>query len=238
MQDLKHADKFCHPPNHERSQTCQRMGVKLKQHLNAEVATRALEETFTVYGVELERVQVFKYIGRYLSYIDSNALTIQRTSAKRGQYGVGSCGYCGRRMPPRRYVRWFTVQAVPLLGSETWVLTPLLLCSLDGFHVRAARCMTGMMPRRKPDRSWVYPNSKKVLKAAGLRTIEHYVGVRRATILRYISKRRIYKLCMEASRRRVTGKRSTGLSSRWIWRRVRRALLRQRRTVGWIFSSQ
>ena len=45
-----------------------------------------------------------------------------------------------------------TVQAVLLFGSETWCLSPANLRLLEGFHVHAARRMTGMMPKRKSDR--------------------------------------------------------------------------------------
>ena len=41
---------------------------------------------------------------------------------------------------------------------------------------------------------WVYPGLEKVLKAAGMRTIAHYVGVWRANILKYVSERPIYEL--------------------------------------------
>ena len=50
-----------------------------------------------------------------------------------------------------------------------------------------------------------------MLKAAGLHTIAHYVnyvGVRRATILRYVSERPIYELCMEASQKSGTGRKT------------------------------
>ena len=64
-----------------------------------------------------------------------------------------------------------TVQAVLLFGSETWCLSPANLRLLEGFHVRAARRMTGMMPKKKSDGSWEYPDSAEVLKAACLHTV-------------------------------------------------------------------
>ena len=73
---------FVNAPNHERSKTCKRMGANLQQHLNAEVATRTLEETFTTYGVDLEQVEVFKYLGRYLAYADNDAPTICKNLGK------------------------------------------------------------------------------------------------------------------------------------------------------------
>ena len=38
--------------------------------------------------------------------------------------------------------------------------------------------------------------------------IAHYVGVRRAHVLQYISERPIYELCMEAKRKRGTGRKT------------------------------
>ncbi len=79
-----------------------------------------------------------------------------------------------------------TVQAVLLFGSETWKLSPLSLKSLEGFHIRAARCMAGMQPARNHDETWTYPNSKEVIKMVGLKTINHYIGVCVETTARFI----------------------------------------------------
>ena len=76
-----------------------------------------------------------------------------------------------------------TVQSVMLFGSETWCLTPATLQRLEGFHVKAARRMTGKMSVLASG-VWVYPKTSEVLAAAGLHTIEYYVRVRRARILK------------------------------------------------------
>ena len=60
-----------------------------------------------------------------------------------------------------------------------------------------------MLPK-KVGGPWVFPKKKTVLAAAGLHTIEHYVQVRRARIMRWIIDRPILKLCREAERRRGT----------------------------------
>ena len=100
-----------------------------------------------------------------------------------------------------------TVQAVLLYGSETWNLSPAMLQSLDGFHLRAAHRMTGLMPHKRHNGTWSYPLSETVLKKAGLYSMAQYIEVRRSTILKYISERPIYALCKEAERRRGTGNR-------------------------------
>ena len=93
-----------------------------------------------------------------------------------------------------------TVQSVLLFGSETWALTPSTLKRLEGFHVRAARRMTGMMPV-SANGLWTYRKKSEVLAAAGLRTIEHYVRVRRARIFLWVMDRPIYQMCQRVVRR-------------------------------------
>jgi hypothetical protein len=42
------------------------------QHEAAEAARVALAQSFTAYGDKLERVEVFKYMGRLLAYNDND----------------------------------------------------------------------------------------------------------------------------------------------------------------------
>jgi hypothetical protein len=62
-----------------------------------------------------------------------------------------------------------------------------------------------MMPTRDTEGRWSYPRTEEVLKKAGLFTIDHYVTVRRTTILKFIADRPIYELCRRAERQRGTG---------------------------------
>ena len=96
-----------------------------------------------------------------------------------------------------------TVYSVLLFESETWVLAPATLQRLEGFHVKAARRMMGMLPKMTGG-TWRYPKTKTVLAAAGLHTIAHYVQVRRASIMRWVVDRPILELCRSAKRRRGT----------------------------------
>ena len=78
------------------------------------------------------------------------------------------------------------VAAVLLYGSETWCLTDTPRRPLDGFHVKAARRITGKMPhkvrRGGGEEQWVYPHTAEVLAAAGLQPLRHYIDKRRHTI--------------------------------------------------------
>ena len=93
------------------------------------------------------------------------------------------------------------VAAVLLYGSESWVISAFDLRALDGFHVEAARHLTGMRPRKRGD-SWVYPKSADVLRAARLRTIGEYIARRRQTVLQAIVDQPILEECRGAERQR------------------------------------
>ena len=49
---------------HERSKTCRDLCAQRRQHAAAATAVEALKSTFTAYGESLNRVEVFKYLGR------------------------------------------------------------------------------------------------------------------------------------------------------------------------------
>ena len=70
-----------------------------------------------------------------------------------------------------------------------------------GFHVEAARQLTGMMPKRIKG-AWVYPKSAGVLAAAWLHSIEYYTAKRRETVLTAIEGRPLLEECRKAERLR------------------------------------
>ena len=74
------------------------------------------------------------------------------------------------------------VQVVLLFGSETWVLTPRLEKSLEGFHHRAVWRMAGMGPKRQCDGTWVYKPIEAALAMVGMEEIGAYIERRQNTI--------------------------------------------------------
>ncbi len=161
---------------------CQEGWDKKKQHEAAEAAWIALITTFTAYGEDLERVEVFKYLGRLLAY-DDNDSQAMRSNLKKAckSWAQVSCVLRAENPSPKvcGVIYKATVQAVLLFGSETWKMSPK---NLEGFHIKAVCHMAGM----QPDGKWTYPNSKEVLKTVGLKTIDHYIGVHIETITRFI----------------------------------------------------
>ena len=92
------------------------------------------------------------------------------------------------------------MHAVILFGSKSWCLTLASLRILEGFHVRVARRMTGMMPKKRSDGSWEYPDLAEVPKAACLHTVCEYSQVWMHMVMKFMSVRPIYKFCREAER--------------------------------------
>ena len=196
---------------HRHTRLCREGWVQRKQHEAAEAARVALRKTFTAYGEDLERVEVFKYLGRLLAYDDNDSQAMRSNLKKaRKSWAQVSRVLRAENASPKVCGVFYkaTVQAVLLFGSETWKLSPLSLKSLEGFHIRAARRMAGMMPVRNPDGTWKYPNSGEVLKAVGLKTVGEYIAVRIETIARFIVDRPIFALCRDGERRRGSATRT------------------------------
>ena len=63
-------------------------------------------------------------------------------------------------------------QAVLLFGSETSVVTPCMGRALGGFQDQVARRLMGWLPRREPDRKWMYTSVATAREEVGLLKME------------------------------------------------------------------
>ncbi len=144
-------------------------GVARKvQYAAAKRAHLALQQSFTAYGAESKRVEVFKYLGRLLAYNNNDTQAVRGNLKKaRGVWArlshmiraenasLHACGIFYKAI----------MQSILLFGSETWNLSPVSLKCLEGFHLRAAWRMAGKRPKKLPDGTWTYPNSAAVGRA-------------------------------------------------------------------------
>jgi hypothetical protein len=88
--------------SHQRTQLCQDGWDKKVQHVAAEIARVALEQSFTAYGDKLDRVEVFKYLGRLLSYDDNNTQAMRGNLKKaRKSWGQVSCVFRAENALPK-----------------------------------------------------------------------------------------------------------------------------------------
>ena len=132
-------------------------------------------------------MEVFKNLGRLFAFDDNNIQAVQSNLKK-------ACGLWARVS--------HMVQAVILFTSETWNLSHLAMQCLEGFHLKVARRMTGMVPKKGVDGTWYYPSPKDALDVEGLHTIKAYINVQRQTIASFIVNQSIFNLCQRGVRRR------------------------------------
>ena len=99
------------------------------------------------YNTSLTVVFLFWYMGRTLSFSNDDwpavGWNLRRVPGKWGKVAK-ILGWEGEYRRTTGMFNVAVVQMVLLFGSETWVLTPHLEKSLEGFHQWAARRMTGM----------------------------------------------------------------------------------------------
>jgi hypothetical protein len=133
-------------------------GVARKvQYAAAKRAHKALQQMFTVYGAELERVEVFKYLGRLLAYDNNDGWAVRGNLKKlRGIWARLSHAIRAENASPCACGIFYkaTMQSILLFGSETWNLSPQSLKCLEGFHKRAVWRMAGKRPTKLPDGTW------------------------------------------------------------------------------------
>jgi hypothetical protein len=72
------------------------------------------------------------------------------------------------------------VQAILLYGAESWVLTGAMAKTLQSFHQKCARYITGKHIRPDPTdiegKTWICPPSEGVLEEIGLLPIQQYIS--------------------------------------------------------------
>ena len=190
------------------SRACRRREEVRGQRRAAAESHAALDVTFKAYDKDtLKRVELFKYLGRQVSFVDCDVPAMRANLKKaRGVWARVSKILREENVPPRVGGMFYRgiIMSVLLYGSETWCLPQAEMRALEGFHVAAARVLTGMRPKQAKDGTWTYPHTEEVLKRAGLRTISEYIGQRRTSIARKIRTRPIMAMCEGAERRRGT----------------------------------
>jgi hypothetical protein len=192
---------------HPRTAMCRNGADRKRQRLALERARSASECEFTAYGVPLEAVQEFKYLGRLLSRNDDDWPAVHRNLSKARKSWARISRILAREGATPRVSGMFykaVVQSVLLFGSETWVLSQPMLRALEGFHRRVARRLAGKQPyldRRTGE--WVYPPIDKVLEEVGMYSIDHYVKKRQNTVADYVATRPILTYAKNQSGRRV-----------------------------------
>ena len=201
--------------SHERTNLCRTGRAQRGRQIRLARAARAQQRTFTLGPDPLETVPQFKYLGRWITQDDDDAMAVraQLVKARKVWAGVGKI-LSREQVSPRTSGKFYMaiVQSVLLYGSESWCIGPALLARLEGFHIR---CCYRMAKKNRPQKdsmgAWVYPRSAGVLNECGLYNIEHYIDKRRQMIVEFVATRALFTECW-------TGERMPGTPRRqWWW---------------------
>jgi hypothetical protein len=164
-------------------------------------AYEATGVVFHLNNVQLEKVDTFRYLGRLLSYNNSDWPTLFYNLKKAQQrWGMVSRVLVRDGASTHAMGLFYKaiVQAVLLYGCETWTLTDPMIKALESFHHKVARRISGKMPKLV-DGEWHYPPLQEALDDAGLYPIRQYIDRRMNTIRHYIETRPISQLRLIAS---------------------------------------
>jgi hypothetical protein len=176
------------------------------QRVLGHLAALALRKLFHVEGEVLEKVDLFRYLGRILAQDDDEVWAVRhQIKNAHGIWVKVRQVLTVDNTPPKVSAKFYkaVMQSVLLYGSETWNLMTTPLAWLEGFHIRAAyRMAEKHKPKKGPHHEWVYLRSFDALQECGMATILHYIDVRRATIFQYVVNWPIYKACREGEQRR------------------------------------
>jgi len=120
---------------------------------------------FMASNTTLEAVSNFKYLGRWMSANDSDAMAVAQNLKKvHQQWGQLCC------LLTRNHANWHMmglfykvmVQAVLLYGAKTWNIMHPLLQMLCSFHHHCTHYLTRMMITQLENGEWICPPSAVV----------------------------------------------------------------------------
>ena len=87
------------------------------------------------------------------------------------------------------------VQAVPLFGSDSWVMSAAMEKMVEGTHTGFLRQITGKRAQRNADETWVTPAAGEVLETAGTQSAATYIGRRQGMVAQWVALRPIFEVC-------------------------------------------
>ena len=154
--------------------------------------------TFIVSGTPLESVDSFKYLGRPLTADGSDGLAVLHNIHRaRRRWAHVSKVLCrqGADTKISGYFYKAVCQSVLLYGCETWVVSDKILRSLNGFHHRVARRLSGLPFRLDPiTGEWIRSAANLALQRSGLLALPEYILRRRRYLINWIQDRPLLQL--------------------------------------------
>ena len=173
---------------------CKRGSDRKRRRLAAEEEMKVTARAFSTYGLPLEMVTPFQYLGRVILAADNDWPEVARNLSRARAVQKRMKGILSREGAEPRMSGLFLkamVQVVFLFGLETWVVPSRMGRALGGFQEQVATRLTGKLPcgnlagsgrthqrlrkgRTRVSRRWrnAFNNSRKWSHSTSLR--DHY----------------------------------------------------------------
>ena len=134
--------------SHNGTAHCKKGAEQKQQRLVTEEEREVTSRSLSAYGLPLNVVTSFKYLGRVLLMADDDWMTVIRNILKaRTVWWIMSKILSREGVRPRVSVFFFKsiIQLVLLFDAESWVVTPHMVWYLRGFQDHMARRLTGRL---------------------------------------------------------------------------------------------
>ena len=195
-------DMFVSPTSlagrHQVTKRCQTGALRKQKRILEMEAVAHRATTFIVSGTPLESVDSFKYLGRPLTADGSDGLAVLHNIHRaRRRWAHVSKVLCrqGADTKISGYFYKAVCQSVLLYGCETWVVSDKILRSLNGFHHRVARRLSGLPFRLDPiTGEWIRSAANLALQRSGLLALPEYILRRRRYLVNWIQDRPLLQL--------------------------------------------
>ena len=171
-----------------------------RRRLVAEEERAVTSRAFSAYGLPLDMVTSFQYLGKVISAADDNSPAVFRNFSRASAVWKRITILLSREGADPRLSGFLfkaVVQVVFLFGAETWVVTPRMFIVLGEFQYQVVRRLTGRLPQRKTDGEWYYTLAETSREEVGFQTIEEYILRRHKTDVQYIATQLLLDLCEE-----------------------------------------
>jgi hypothetical protein len=158
-------------PEHINMKECRAGMERCHQQDMAVQSALDLRKQFMVDGNVLEKVEVYRYLGRLLLQADNDIQAV-RSQLLKAQETWTRVGQVLRteNAPPRTSAKFYQaiMQSVLLFRSKMWVLSKAVIARLKGFHIRAAYWMAKeQVTRQGAHRHWFSCHPTKYSRSAG-----------------------------------------------------------------------
>jgi hypothetical protein len=192
LHDGRHSTSLC------------KQGTALEERRSVEEDPRkAREVVFTIRWVQLDNVREFVYIGHNLLLMDEDAPYVHNNVVKALQMWTQASRILLHEKPtPSTTVMFYksVAQTVLLFGSETWVVTPRMMNTLESFHRQVSCRIAGRSPvYLRREEQWSYPFCGDAYEKTGMHTGEECITHRRNIIVDYVASHHSFTLCCEAN---------------------------------------